>query len=970
MFRQALHRLVLALLWLGLCATAMAERYDYDALGRLVRNVDDLGQVTVYSYDGSGNLTQVASGGSAAPPVVSSIAPAIIRQNQKQSFVVTGTGLINVTVSIADAQISVANVVSTATQVAFDLTASSLAAPGPRTVNLRSAAGAATVALTVWPVLPTVGISPSPLAIPPDNLYHAITISLSSADVIDHTIALSSANPAIVAVSPASLTIPAGQTAAAASISGLSGGLSAVKLTSATLGNSSIPVFVLVDFRGLSTSYASPVGVVLSPSAGAPSTNLPVYSRAVTVALGSYLAGITPTRLGQGSGATSLVISGTGLGGVSSVQMSPNTGITLGSPTPSADGKSVTVPVTVASDAPTTLRKLSAMVGTTPIVPLDPSADRLLITLPQPVVNSIEPLFALPGTPSLTLTVRGKNLQGATAVMATPTGGLIFGTSPIIDASGTLLSVNVDIPPTATIGPRVITVVTPGGNTGALASPANTFTVVNTIQGAITPIESPAVGVVLQSASPPPSIATKLFTSAVGVAVGPVFTGISPTAQSVGRSFTLAIQGFALHGVTSVQLVPSTGITVGAATIGSGGLSLTVPVTLAADAPQTLRKVQLLAGALPILPAPVDGASFQVAALPAQIDSVSPQVLQIGGAPVTLTIRGRNFQTPTFVHMLPQANIAVNLPPTVDASATTLTTTVIVDPLAVPGTRLVTVTTPAGETTAIASPANTILLVANPGTLVTPVIAAPVGVVLTNAAVPMLPIGPVLSPLVGVVLQSTAPPPTTGVGPVTSIPVGVAVGPVALGLTPSSLLLGSTGALTVTGTGLNAVTSTSFLPSSAVSLSGGLTASPDGTQLTIPVIVSASAAPTQVRLNLAATAGPVRFANPASGVFQIAPTTLPSFDSITPILAKQGALLTFTIRGQHLQNVSRVYAEPADGLSFDFNPVVDSTGTMVTVHLQVAIDAPLGARVIRLSTPSGDSSAVAVPANTFTVYPF
>jgi hypothetical protein len=58
-----------------------------------------------------------------------------------------------------------------------------------------------------------------------------------------------------------------------------------------------------------------------------------------------------------------------------------------------------------------------------------------------------------------------------------------------------------------------------------------------------------------------------------------------------------------LQGVTEVAFFPNTGISVGAPMIAPDGRTLTVPVTLASDAPQTLRTVQAMAGgaALPVI---------------------------------------------------------------------------------------------------------------------------------------------------------------------------------------------------------------------------------------------------------------------------------------------------------------------------------------------------------------------------------
>jgi len=48
----------LTLFFLLFAAVTGASRYDYDALGRLIRVIDEQGRVTEYVYDPAGNLTQ------------------------------------------------------------------------------------------------------------------------------------------------------------------------------------------------------------------------------------------------------------------------------------------------------------------------------------------------------------------------------------------------------------------------------------------------------------------------------------------------------------------------------------------------------------------------------------------------------------------------------------------------------------------------------------------------------------------------------------------------------------------------------------------------------------------------------------------------------------------------------------------------------------------------------------------------
>src|SRR5437870_10586029 len=97
----------LTVLWLtgaavGLVPAADAgqERYDYDALGRLIRVIDEQGRVTEYVYDAAGNLLQVITGGTAQAPTVTAITPTSIRRGETKQFQFPGTDMTGTTVTV------------------------------------------------------------------------------------------------------------------------------------------------------------------------------------------------------------------------------------------------------------------------------------------------------------------------------------------------------------------------------------------------------------------------------------------------------------------------------------------------------------------------------------------------------------------------------------------------------------------------------------------------------------------------------------------------------------------------------------------------------------------------------------------------------------------------------------------------------------------------------------------------------
>lgn len=946
------------------------ERFDYDPLGRLIRAVDEQGRVTEYVYDPAGNLLQVITAGTAAPPTITAITPENLRRGESRQFIVTGSGLTGVRINLPDPGLSLSNVQPGSTEIRFTLTASSTAVLGPQPINFSSAAGSTDAAVTVNPVLPTVTVVPAPLAVPPDETPRQFTIRLSSADNLDHVINLSTANTAVATVSPASLTIPAGQTEAQASITGHTGGQTPMTLASTTLGNTLVPVFVTAEFAGINTSLAPLVGVVLEtePPPKPPITITPFGAPHLGVVVGSYLNGMNPQAVTVGTGPTDVTIFGKGLDGVTGISVVPADGVTLGAHMIAPDGNSISVPVTVDEEAPATLRQVVLTAGTARIPSSAPEADRLYVALPPPEVTSVDPLFALPGTLSQTLVIRGRYFQELRSIAITPANGIIIGSQPVVNSTGTEITVQVAISPVAATGPRVVTVTTVGGASSAVASPFNTFTLVNEFRETFTPFIAPLVGVVLEAEPTPTQSDIYLKGTSLGVAVGSVVTGLSPTAGVIGETMALTINGYALQNVTAVELFPNTGITVGPPMIDVDGRSLTVQLDIAADAPRTLRTVRVLAGSALLPSAPAEATQFLVTVPQPRIDSVSPLYLQVGQPLTTLTVRGANFQNLQQVRIVPPDDITLGTP-SVNTSGTEIVLNISAAANAVLGPRIVVVETAGGETAEIATIANTLTLTDNAGTTYTPIMSALVGVVLQAPPPPPVEttIGPVAAPNLGVVLEAEQPPPATQDLLIVGSHLGVALGPTATRSEPSGLPVGGSATLTINGFALGEVTAISLMPTDGVTV-GPLTISPDGAQITASIEVAADAPVGWREIALNTVSGTVPFSDAAVNRFYVA-SGLPTFDSIDPILARQGEVLTLTVRGEHLLKATAVTAEPPEGITFTFPITVNATGTELTVPLQIAPDAPLGSRVIRVTTPGGISTEVAEPANTFTVFP-
>src|SRR5439155_26641069 len=95
------------------------ERYDYDALGRLIRVIDEQGRVTEYVYDAAGNILQVITGGAAQAPAITAISPTSIRRGGTAQVTITGSGFTGAEVSASDPGLDISGVQTVATQISF-----------------------------------------------------------------------------------------------------------------------------------------------------------------------------------------------------------------------------------------------------------------------------------------------------------------------------------------------------------------------------------------------------------------------------------------------------------------------------------------------------------------------------------------------------------------------------------------------------------------------------------------------------------------------------------------------------------------------------------------------------------------------------------------------------------------------------------------------------------------------------------
>ena len=945
---------------------AAEQSYDYDPLGRLARSTGG-GNAVEYRYDAAGNLLEVTGNFSVAAPAVSSAAPAALRRGQTAQITLNGAGLSFASVTSPSTAFNLSGVNAQATTLTFSLAVADNAALGGHTFTVSNSAGSANFVITVNPKLPVLSVAPLPLAVAPDNVPRSFSISLTNADTIAHTVNLTTTNSAIATVSPASLSIAPGTTALLARITGVSGGSTILSLTSPTLQTVQVPVFVTTEFAGINTSHAPLVGVVLEkPPAPPGSQTIQLGARAdVGVVVGGHIRDIAPKAIPRGTSMT-LTLFGRGLESVATVNLIPSNGVTLGSLIAASDGLSASLPVTVADNAPATLRQivLADSAGNRfPAARAD--SDRLLIAYPAPVVDSITPVFGTVGVP-ITVTLRGSNLQQGKVQLSPGTGIQVDG-APVVNAEGTVMTFNLGIGSFTALGEHRVMVFTPGGTSANTNGPQNTFTVVTAVNGVITPISAPQLGVVLQEEPPlPTSQNYGLNAPQLGIAVGAVVTSLTPNVGIVGETVDLTLQGQELSGVTSLTFAPNDGLTVQSVTPAVDGKSVAARVSIAANAPKTIRTVKALAGSASIPFSDVRYSQLLVSAPLPRIDSVTPVNLAVGTGPVSLTVRGINFTDASLVLVSPASGITISQRPVNNADFAEITVNITVAAGAVTGQRVVTVTTPAGTTAETATPFNTLNIVNTLGNAITPIQAPALGIIKLDDTPPPAIDSLLAAPQVGVVLQADASPPATQNIFLGNTRVGVTVGPVATGLQASALRPGVSGTLTVSGVGLDAVSTVSINPANGFTL-GTPSVQPDGLSLSVPITLAENTPAGIKELKLSSGVTPVLFTESAAARFIVA-SNVPRIDSITPILARQGDTVTLTLRGAHLSHAS-VLMEPLAGVILGSAPAINADGTELTLGIHVPANAALGGRVVRVQTPGGITTDQPEPANTFTVFP-
>ena len=203
--------LVVALAGFTACGVdAAADRFDYDAAGRLIRRVDDQSRSNDYLYDPAGNVLQVTAPGQATAPTIASGPLADQRRNEVRQVSVGGSGLGGVVIRPSHPGIVISQLASTATAASFRLAVSNQVPLGSQQLTFQSSAGSVSLPFNVFPA---VGFSfvPEPISVAPDNIARKFSLFISEPYAEAKTFSLSTISPNIAKLSVTQINLPAGQ---------------------------------------------------------------------------------------------------------------------------------------------------------------------------------------------------------------------------------------------------------------------------------------------------------------------------------------------------------------------------------------------------------------------------------------------------------------------------------------------------------------------------------------------------------------------------------------------------------------------------------------------------------------------------------------------------------------------------------------------------------------------------------------
>jgi hypothetical protein len=658
--------------------------------------------------------------------------------------------------------------------------------------------------------------------------------------------------------------------------------------------------------------------VTVERPATAQSVTRQLASTPVSVYRGVGIQSVTPDRLQIGQAGQLVTVTGAQLNQVATVSVMPAADVTVGALNIAPDGLSLSVVIDVSAQAVAGTRRLVLRTaGGVELPEIVPGATSILLRDHDPIIESITPSLAAPGQ-TVSVLVRGRNLRGLPmakslfspipTVRITPDAGLVLGTDVAANDDGTQVTFTLSIDPAAALQDRLVQIETESGLSSGTMAPANTLRLGTGPLRAYAPIVSAPIGVRRTDDS---SASYSAYSLPVRVSRGPTVLAMSPTRIQVDQTTRLVLTGVALEGVTDIEILPATGLTVQSGSLAVASTEVSVDVSVAADAPRTDRRVTLLAGSSRI---EVPGLLAIQDAVP-EVTALVPTYLVRDGTSRVIEVQGLRLAQTTSASFTPSDGVIIESYQV--TSDTRAQITVRAGTSAPLGARQVRVHGATLSSSDIASPQDTLYIVDNTQIL-----------------------GPIASSVVGV-LRTAAPESVTR--QLVGQPVTVARGAHANAVSPSVWTRGGNNALTITGFDLGAVTGVEVAPPEGVQLSGVVVA-PDGRSLAAIANVTSDATPGARSVRLTTASGTVSFVPGSAGLIEIAANQVaaPTANPDTYVVAANDALIVGASQGVLSNDVdpegSAMYAVlrtlPAHGTvnlgsdgAFTYTPTADYAGS-------------------------------------------
>lgn len=263
------------------------------------------------------------------------------------------------------------------------------------------------------------------------------------------------------------------------------------------------------------------------------------------------VTGLSTSSMTQGSGPTTVTITGTGFQSGATVAVS-GTGVTAGTVS-YVSATSLTVPLTVAADAAAGARTLTVTNPDTGFA----TTTFTVNNAPAPTVLSTNPAFMIQGAGPTTVTITGSNFQSGSTVAFSGTG-ITLGSVTYVDP--TTLTVPVTIAAGATLGGRDVTVTLPGGvaGTGSAVFTVNSPCAAGQPTGLTHGAET-ATSVPLTWTPGANTNYSIVFRDGVQIATNVLTGSYTDNTASPGTSYNYTVTGYNTAG--SCQSAPSTATT-------------------------------------------------------------------------------------------------------------------------------------------------------------------------------------------------------------------------------------------------------------------------------------------------------------------------------------------------------------------------------------------------------------------------